>query len=164
VTTPAISGSDPLARARDAIGLALGVVAPDAVLFSDGSVRLRNSRNRLSRRAMRRLDQRLARRAASAISAERLVVEATAAVGAELDRARGGTPADGAAQALDALLDVDELSSSMRAQTQAMLLTVLEGEPLLTESALQRLMAARAKARAAGRPPLVADTIRPVGR
>src|SRR6266496_1105040 len=159
MTTPAITAPDAASRARAAVGLALGVLAPEALALGDGRVRL-NAHEQLDRDAVRRLDERLARRAATQVSDEQLVVEAVALLGAELDHARGGvSPVDGATQALDDLLDVPDLSDSMRDETRAMLRTVLEGNELTTDSALQRLAAERAKDRTEGQPPLVADTV-----
>ncbi len=159
MTTPAITAPDAASRARAAVGLALGVLAPEALALGDGRVRL-NAHEQLDHDAVRRLDERLARRAATQVSDEQLVVEAVALLGAELDHARGGvSPVDGATQALDDLLDVPDLSDSMRDETRAMLRTVLEGNELTTDSALQRLAAERAKDRTEGQPPLVADTV-----
>ncbi|TCO50020.1 hypothetical protein EV646_10291 [Kribbella antiqua] len=148
MTTPAISTSDPRLRARAAIGLALGMIAPDALALSDGRILLANSREQLDQDVVRRLEERLARRRATD---EELVVEAVALLGAELDR--GDSPVDSATQALDTLLDVPELSDSMRAETQRMLRTVLEGNQLTTETSVRRLAAERAEERTEGRTP-----------
>ncbi|TCO50019.1 hypothetical protein EV646_10290 [Kribbella antiqua] len=148
-------------RARSALALALGVLAPEAIALSDGGVRLRDSRDLVARESLQRVEERLARRAAAAqVADERLVAEAVALLGAELDLSRGGaSPVDGATRALDDLLDLPDLSDSMRTEAQAMLRTVLEGNRLTTESAVERLVSERARERREARPPLVAETV-----
>ncbi|HEU4946233.1 MAG TPA: hypothetical protein VFT31_03670 [Kribbella sp.] len=146
-------------RARAALGVALGVVVPEAVALRDGRVRLTGSRDMLETEAMDRLDTRLAELAGRQVSDHRLLAEAVALLGAEIDHARGGSsPVDGATVALDRLLDVPNLPEPTKAEAQAMLRVVLEGNRLTTESAARRLAAERAAERAAQRPPLVADT------
>lgn len=79
------------ARARAALDVALGVVAPDALALADGRVRLTNSRGDvLSREAMERLDTRLSEPSSQQLADERLLAEAVALLGAEIDQARGG--------------------------------------------------------------------------
>ncbi|GAA1572241.1 hypothetical protein GCM10009789_27250 [Kribbella sancticallisti] len=158
MSTPAQAGPAEL-RARAALGVALGVVAPGAIALEDGRVRLTTSSDVLSREAMQRLDERLAVRAAEQLSDERLLAEAVAFLGAEIDHARGGSsPVDGATVALDNFLDVPNLPAETRAEAQTMLRNVLEGNRLTTDVAAQRLAAARVADRARELPPLVADT------
>ncbi|TDO47840.1 hypothetical protein EV643_108154 [Kribbella sp. VKM Ac-2527] len=147
-------------RARAVLGVALGVVAPEAIALQDGRVRLTTSADLLERDAMERLDTRLTELAARQVSDERLVADAVALLGAEVDHARGGSsPADGATAALDQLLDVPNLPQATETEAQALLRNVLETNRLTTESATRRLAAERAAQRAADRPPLVADSI-----
>lgn len=148
------------ARARAALDVALGVVAPDALALADGRVRLTNSRGDvLSREAMERLDTRLSEPSSQQLADERLLAEAVALLGAEIDQARGGnSPVDGATVALDRLLDVPELPAHTQAEAQTMLRGVLEGNELTTASAARRLATERAAERAQQRPPLVATT------
>ncbi|MEU4194052.1 hypothetical protein AB0E69_19280 [Kribbella sp. NPDC026611] len=148
--------SDRQARAQLALGLALGLVAPGAIAVSDGRVRLPDAREYLGRRILRRFGKRLARRADEA-SDQRLIVEAVALLGAEIQRSRGGVPADGATRALDDLLDRPGLSASMRTDSQALLRSVLEGGPQLSESGLERVLSSRPQARAGA--PLIDDSI-----
>src|SRR5689334_21221711 len=98
----------PAERARAALGVALGVVSPEAVALEDGRVRLGGSGELLELAAMDRLDTRLAAMAArDDVTDQRLLVEAVAALGAEVDHSRGGSsPVDGATIALDQLLDL----------------------------------------------------------
>ncbi|GAA1574363.1 hypothetical protein GCM10009804_33910 [Kribbella hippodromi] len=122
------------ARARAALGVALGLLAPDAVARV------------LRRKNLRRLERRLTRRAAGrADTDDRLVAEAVALVGAELSRTRGGSPADGATAALDTLLDLPDLPDPRRAEAEALLQNVLDGNPLSTDADLQRLTSTRAR-------------------
>ncbi|MGW6196512.1 hypothetical protein ACWF0M_10255 [Kribbella sp. NPDC055110] len=157
--TAASTEDSPQARAREALGLAVGVVAPEALALRDGTVRLRHSRERLARKALRRLERRLARRAA-AVGDDRLVAEAVAFVGAELDLVRGGRRADGATAGLDALLDLPELPAAQQTEAQALLRDLLDGNRLETEADLWRLTSARARHEGSNRPfaaDLVAD-------
>ncbi|TWD84383.1 hypothetical protein FB561_5570 [Kribbella amoyensis] len=162
MTTPV---QQPDGRTRAALGVALGVVAPEAMALEDGRVRLSSSRDVLEREAVDRVDGRLAELAAQQVSDERLLAEAVALLGAEIDHARGGSsPVDGATVALDRLLDVPNLSDQAQTEAQALLRVVLENNRLTTDSAIQRLAAERAAAEAAERPPLVADTVEAAGR
>ncbi|TDW22803.1 hypothetical protein EV650_1649 [Kribbella kalugense] len=148
----------PRDRARRALGLAFGVVAPEAIALRDGTLRLRHSRDRLAAKVLRRLVRRLTRRADTDVTDDRLFAEALAFVGAELDRARGGSRADGATRALDTLLDLPGLPATQRAETQALLQDVLDGNELATDADLRRLTNVRARRRTTGRP-LAADLI-----
>jgi hypothetical protein len=160
MTTPAVPGVDPVARAHAALGVALGVVVPEAIALSDGRVRLTGPRDVLSRQAMARLEERLSRRPAEQLSDLRLLTEAIALLGAEIDHARGGSsPVDGATLALDRLLDVPNLAPETEAEAQAMLRGVLEGNAITTPTAARRLAAERAAEQARHRPPLVTDTV-----
>ena len=150
----------PRVRARHALGLAIGLIAPEAIALRDGTLRLRHSRERPARTALRRLERRLERRAA-AVGDDRLVAEAVAFVGAELDRARGGNPSDGATAALDALLDLPALPEPQVREAQALLQHVLDGNHLESESDLRRLSSTRARRTGRNRPfaeDLVANT------
>ncbi|MGW7685962.1 hypothetical protein ACWGID_34775 [Kribbella sp. NPDC054772] len=151
MTSAVSTEGSPQARARRALGLAFGVVAPDALALRDGTIRLRNSRDRLARKALRRLERRLARRAA-AVTDDRLLAEAVAFVGAELDRVRGGAPADGATEALDALLDLPGLPAEQETEARALLQDVLDGNRLDSEADLRRLTSVRAPQDGLGRP------------
>lgn len=158
MTTAVSPEAGPRDRARRALGLAFGVVAPDAVALRDGTLRLRHSRDRLAAKVLRRLERRLTRRAGADVTNDRLFAEAVAFVGAELDRARGGSRADGATRALDGLLDLPGLPATQRAETQALLQDVLDGNDLATDADLRRLTNVRARRRVPGRP-LAADLI-----
>ncbi|MFF0341131.1 hypothetical protein [Kribbella sp. NPDC004875] len=158
MTSAVSTEGSPQSRARRALGLAFGVVAPDALALRDGTVRLRDSRERLARKALRRLERRLARRAAD-VSDDRLLAEAVAFVGAELDRNRGGAPADGATAALDSLLDLPGLPAEQESEARALLQDVLDGNRLDTEADLRRLATARAPQDGLGRP-FAADLVR----
>jgi hypothetical protein len=159
LTSAASTENSPQVRAREALGLAVGVLAPEALALRDGTLRLRHSRERLARKVFRRLERRLARRAA-AVGDDRLVAEAVAFVGAELDLVRGGTAADGATAGLDALLDLPELPAAQEGEAQALLRDLLDGNRLETEADLRRLTRARARQEGSNRPfaaDLVAD-------
>ncbi|MER7247725.1 hypothetical protein [Kribbella sp. NPDC000426] len=156
MTSAAIT-EDPQGRARRALGVAFGIAAPEAIALRDGTFRLRHSRERLARKMLRRLERRLTRRAGE-ITDDRLVAEAVALVGAEVDRVRGGSRADGATRALDALLDLPGLPEAQRAETQALLQDVLDGNQLATDSDLRRLTNVRARRHSPGRP-LAADLL-----
>ncbi|GAA2832145.1 hypothetical protein [Kribbella solani] len=141
------------ARAREALGAALGLLAPEAIALRDGSLRLSHSSERLAGKTLRRLERRLTRRAAgSADTDDRLVGEAVAFLGAELSRARGGSPADGATAALDTLLDLPSLPELRRAEAEVLLENVLGGNPLTTDADLQRLTNARGRRPGTHRP------------
>ncbi|TDW76335.1 hypothetical protein [Kribbella pratensis] len=157
MTSAAITEDDPQGRARQALGVAFGIAAPEAIALRDGTFRLRHSRERFARKMLRRLERRLARRAGD-IADDRLVAEAVALVGAEVDRVRGGSRADGATRALDTLLDLPGLPESQRAETQALLQDVLDGNQLTTDADLRRLTNVRARRHSPGRP-LATDLI-----
>jgi hypothetical protein len=153
VTTPP---ADPAERARAALGVALGVIAPEAIPLQDGRVRLTGSRDLLSGDVLDTIDARLTRRAADHVTQDRLLAEAVAMLGTELSRARGGTyPADGATAALDALLDVPDLPQESRVEAEALLRVVLEGNAEVSDSAAARLAARAAEQRT----PRVADLL-----
>ncbi|MDX6291942.1 MAG: hypothetical protein QOH50_1017 [Kribbellaceae bacterium] len=142
MTTPAVPVVDPITRARAVLGLALAVVAPEAIPLKDGSVRLTSARDLLAADVMDQLGARLAGRAADRASDDRILAEAVALLGSEITRARGGaSPADGATAALDALLDVPDLPPESRAEAAATLRGVLEGSAETSESAAERLAA-----------------------
>ncbi|NUR96737.1 MAG: hypothetical protein HOV67_15945, partial [Kribbellaceae bacterium] len=153
MTTAAIGDSPPAlaqARARRMLGLAFGIVAPDAVALRNGKLRVADAQ--VSARTLRQLERRLARRAATDVTDDRLLAEAVAFAGAELDRTRGGIPADGATTALDSLLDLPALPDAQQADAQALLQDLLDGNPLTTDSDLSRLTKARTR-RPGERPP-----------
>lgn len=120
LTTPTLSAADPTARAQWAAGNALGILHPSAVPLRDGRVRLTTRDDLLSARAMRAIEELLARRAADQISDDRLLAEAVAAVGSEVALARGELPARGAVDALDRYLRVPGLEQSRRAEADAL--------------------------------------------
>jgi hypothetical protein len=126
------------ARAREALGIALGVVAPAGVGLRDGSFRL-DARQALPAEVVNALDRRLSRRAADRASDERLLAESVALVGAEIARNRGLEPADGAIAALDRLLHVPGLQQARRDEADAMLRIVLESAAPYSETAAARL-------------------------
>ncbi|GAB3822281.1 hypothetical protein [Kribbella italica] len=146
----------PAERARAALGVALGVVSPEAVALDDGRVRLSNSGELLELSAVERLDTRLEAMAGREdVTDQRLLVEAVAALGAEVDHSRGGSsPVDGATIALDQLLDLPDAAEDVQDEARTVLRNVLESNQLSTETAVRRLAAERAAERA----PLVADT------
>ncbi|GAA1126960.1 hypothetical protein GCM10009630_26000 [Kribbella jejuensis] len=150
----AIDGEGPpalaRARARRVLGLAFGIVAPEAVALRNGKLRVAD--RQLPARALRQLERRLARRAGTDVTDDRLLAEAVAFAGAELGRVRDGSPADGATAALDALLDLPALPDTQQAETQALLQDLLDGNPLTTDADLRRLTKARAR-RPTERPP-----------
>ncbi len=151
MTSAAGTENDSRVRAREALGLAVGVVAPEALALRDGTLRLRHSRERLARKALRRLERRLARRA-TAVGDDRLFAEAVAFVGAQLERTRGGRAADGATGGLDALLDLPGLSAVQQREAQALLQDLLDGNRLESEADLRRLTSARARHESSNRP------------
>ncbi|TDU86509.1 hypothetical protein EV138_0018 [Kribbella voronezhensis] len=156
MTTPAIRAAAPADRAHAALGTALGVVAPEALLLQDGGVRLTGDRDVLGADAMGRLVERLTARAADQASDDRILAEATALLGAEITRARGGRfPADGSTAALDALLDVPDLGAGSRQEAEILLRGVLEGSADTSDSAAARL----AELTARERRPLPADVV-----
>ncbi|MEU8221698.1 hypothetical protein [Kribbella sp. NPDC048915] len=160
MTTTASTGDTPRVRARRALGLAVGMVAPDAIVLENGALRLGHSRERLGRKALRRLERRLERRA-GIVDDDRLIAEAVAFVGAEVDRARGGNAVDGATGGLDALLDLPGLPARQRSEGNALLRDLLDGNRLETDADLRRLTRARARQESSGHPAtadLVADT------
>ncbi|MFF0268431.1 hypothetical protein [Kribbella sp. NPDC004536] len=138
------------ARARRVLGAAFGIVAPEAVALRNGKLRVADTR--LPARALRQLERRLARRAATDVTDDRLLAEAVAFAGAELDRNRGGSPADGATAALDSLLDLPSLPATQQAETEALLQDLLDGNPLASDADLRRLTTARTR-RPGERPP-----------
>ncbi|GAB2615991.1 hypothetical protein GCM10027269_85590 [Kribbella endophytica] len=146
----------PAERARAALGVALGVVSPEAVALDDGRVRLGGAGELLEHAAMDRLDTRLAAMAGREnITDQRLLVEAVAALGAEVDHSRGGSsPVDGATVALDQLLDLPDAAEDVQDEARTVLRNVLETNQLTTDTAVRRLAAERAAERA----PLLADT------
>jgi len=73
LTTPTLSAADPTTRAQWAVGNALGILYPSAVPLRDGRVRLTTRDDLLSARAMRAIEELLARRAADRISEDRLL-------------------------------------------------------------------------------------------
>ncbi|WP_410792443.1 hypothetical protein [Kribbella sp. C-35] len=151
MTSAAGTENDPRVRARQALGLAVGVVAPEAIALQAGGLRLGHSRERLARKALRRLERRLARRA-TAVGDDRLVAEAVAFVGAQLERVRGGSAADGATGGLDALLDLPGLPAVQQREAQALLQDLLDGNRLESEADLRRLTSARARQEGSNRP------------
>ncbi|QNE22516.1 hypothetical protein F1D05_37220 [Kribbella qitaiheensis] len=156
MTTPVIPAVEPADRAHAALGTALGVVAPEALLLKDGGVRLTGDRDVLGAEAMGRLVERLTARAADQASDDRILAEATALLGAEITRARGGrVPADGSTAALDALLDVPDLSARGRREAEVLLRGVLEGSADTSDSAAARL----AELTARERRPQTADVV-----
>ncbi|TWD84387.1 hypothetical protein FB561_5574 [Kribbella amoyensis] len=155
----AISGDDPRVRARATLELALGFLAPAAIVLQDGSVRLRDAEDRLDRKVVRRLDRRLKARARAGVTDDRLAVEAIAYFGAEIERARGGRRADGATTALDRLLDRRDLSAAQRAESQALLREVLTGNTLTSWPELKQFMDAQAAPPSTERRSLAADIL-----
>ncbi|MDX6263977.1 MAG: hypothetical protein QOH84_5665, partial [Kribbellaceae bacterium] len=128
------------ARAREALGIAFGVIAPSGVRLRDGSFRL-DAHQALSADVVNALDKRLSRRAADRASDERLLAESVALVGAEVARNRELEPADGAIAALDRLLHVPGLQQARRDEADAMLRVVLESAAPRSEIAAARLAA-----------------------
>ncbi|HWD81837.1 MAG TPA: hypothetical protein VG497_23235, partial [Kribbella sp.] len=159
MTTAAITEDDPRAlaqaRARRVLGSAFGIVAPEVVALRNG--RLWVAGGYLPARALRQLERRLARRAATSVTDDRLLAEAVAFVGAELGRLRGGSPADGATAALDSFLDLPDLPAPQQAESRALLEDLLDGNPLTADADLRRLTKARARRR--GERPLAARLI-----
>ncbi|GAA0945989.1 hypothetical protein GCM10009554_41350 [Kribbella koreensis] len=128
------------ARAREALGIAFGVIAPSGVRLRDGSFRL-DAAETLPAGVVDDLDKRLNRRAADRASDERLLAESVALVGAEVARNRELDPADGAIAALDRLLHVPGLQQARRDEAGAMLRIVLESAAPYSETAAARLAA-----------------------
>ncbi|MEV6414911.1 hypothetical protein [Kribbella sp. NPDC051718] len=128
------------ARAREALGIAFGVIAPSGVRLRDGSFRL-DAGEALPADVVNALDKRLSRRAADRASDERLLAESVALVGAEVARNRELDPADGAIAALDRLLHVPGLQQARRDEGDAMLRIVLESAAPYSETAAARLAA-----------------------
>lgn len=131
-------GSPAELRAREALGIAFGVVAPSGVRLRDGSFRL-DAQEELPPAVVTALDARLSRRAADGASDERLLAEAVARAGAEIAQNRGLDPADGATAALDRLLHVPGLQPARREEADAMLRFVLESAAPESEAAAARL-------------------------
>ncbi|WP_460662088.1 hypothetical protein [Kribbella swartbergensis] len=121
LTTPVVTAPDPVARARAAIGTALGIVAPTAVPLRDGRVWLTSGQDVLPAHVVRALETQFQQRAADRTSDERMLAEAVALVGAEIARARGESPEAGATNALDRLLHTPGLDQSRRIEGEAML-------------------------------------------
>ncbi|WP_433157544.1 hypothetical protein [Kribbella sp. CA-247076] len=121
LTTPGVTAPDPVARARAAIGTALGIVSPAAVPLRDGRIWLTSRRDALPARIVRALEEQLGRRAADKVSDERMLAEAVAVLGAEIARVRGESPETGATDALDRLLHSPGLDQSRRVEAEAML-------------------------------------------
>ncbi|WBQ01807.1 hypothetical protein [Kribbella sp. CA-293567] len=137
------------ARAREALGIALGVVAPSGVRLRDGRFRL-DAKEVLPAEAVTGLDTRLRRRAADRASDERLLAESVALVGAEIARIRGLEPADGAIAALDRLLHIPGLQEARRVEAEAMLRSVLESAAVHSETAAARLATLPGQSRQVG--------------
>ncbi|WP_328324159.1 hypothetical protein OHA70_32590 [Kribbella sp. NBC_00382] len=154
--TPA-QGDLAAARARHALGLAFGVVAPSGVRLRDGSFRL-DAHEALPSEVVDALDGRLSRRAADRASDERLLAESVALVGAEVARNRDLEPADGAIAALDRLLHVPGLEQVRRDEADAMLRIVLESAAPRSEAAAARLAALPDQSQPARPTELVAAT------
>lgn len=147
MSTPA-QGDQAVARAREALGIALGVAAPTGVRLRDGSFRL-DAQEVLPAGVVRSLDERLSRRSADQASDERLLAESVALVGAEIARNRGLDPADGATAALDRLLHVPGLQQTRRTEAEATLRSVLESAAGRSEAAAMRLAAMPDESRSA---------------
>ncbi|RZT17663.1 hypothetical protein EV649_5220 [Kribbella sp. VKM Ac-2569] len=127
LTTPTLSATDPTARARWAVGNALGILHPSAVPLRDGRVRLTTPDDMLAARVMRAIEELLDRRAADRAGDDRLLAEAVSVIGTEVARARGELPARGAVDALDRYLRVPGLDQSRRTEADAMLRVALSG-------------------------------------
>lgn len=141
MTTPATSAPDSAARARVAIGTALGIVSPSAVPLRDGSIWLTSRQDVLPAHIVRAMDEQLRRRATDHASDERILAEAVAVLGAEIARARGSSPAEGATTALDRLLHVPGLDQSRRTEAEATLRFVLRQAAQESPEAAARLAA-----------------------
>ncbi|WP_020384802.1 hypothetical protein [Kribbella catacumbae] len=161
MSTPA-QGDLAVARAREALGTAFGVVAPAGVRLRDGSFRL-DAQEVLPAQVVNTLDERLSRRAADRASDERLLAESVALVGAEVARNRGLDPADGATAALDRLLHVPGLQQAHRVEADAMLRSVLESAAPRSEAAAARLATLPDESRTA-RPTHLVSTARQIRR
>ncbi|TCC04979.1 hypothetical protein [Kribbella soli] len=127
LTTTTLSATDPTARARSAVGNALGILHPSAVQLRDGRVRLTTPDDMLAARVMRAIEELLHRRAADRAGDDRLLAEAVSVIGTEVARARGELPARGAVDALDRYLRVPGLDQSRRTEADAMLRVALSG-------------------------------------
>ncbi|HEY3515102.1 MAG TPA: hypothetical protein VGL36_38340 [Kribbella sp.] len=139
LTTPTLSAADATARARWAVGSALGILHPSAVPLRNGRVRLTTREDVLDAQVLRSLQQHLTRRAADRVVEDRLLAESVAILGAEIARARGQEPARGATDALDRYLGGPGLSPSRRAEAEAMLLVALGGAAAHDPQAAERL-------------------------
>ncbi|TCC37617.1 hypothetical protein [Kribbella speibonae] len=146
LTTTTLSATEPTARARWAVGNALGILHPSAVPLRDGRIRLTTRDDVLAARVLRAIEELLARRAADRVSDDRLLAESVSVIGSEVARARGELPARGAVDALDRYLRVPGLDETRRTEADAMLRVALSGAaPDDPESAarLTRLTAPR---------------------
>ncbi|TDD26118.1 hypothetical protein E1218_13635 [Kribbella turkmenica] len=139
LTTPGVTAPDPAARARAAIGTALGIVSPAAVPLRDGRVWLTSRQDVLPARVVRALAEQLGRRAADKITDERMLAEAVAVLGAEIARTRGEPPETGATDALDRLLRTPGLDRSRQVEAEAMLRLALRLAAQESEDAAARL-------------------------
>ncbi|MEU4389763.1 hypothetical protein [Kribbella sp. NPDC023855] len=157
MSTPAQGGDQAVARAREALGIALGVAAPTGVRLRDGSFRL-DAREALPAEVLDSLDERLTRRAADQASDDRLLAEAVALVGADIARNRGLDPSEGATAALDRLLHVPGLQQARRTEAEATLRGVLENAARRSEVAAARLAAMPDETRSASLGQLVSAT------
>ena len=128
-------------RAREALGIAVGIVEPSAVRLRNGDLRLSSSRDVLPAQVVSALESRLILRARDRARDERLLAEAVAVLGAEIARTRDQEPADGATSALDRLLHVPNLSAERRDEGDALLRTVLQNAAQHSEPAAARLAA-----------------------
>lgn len=156
MSTPA-QGDQAVARAREALGIALGVAAPRGIRLRDGSFRL-DAQEALPAGVVDSLDERLTRRAADQASDDRLLAEAVAMVGADIARNRGLDPSEGATAALDRLLHVPGLQQSRRTEAEATLRGVLENAARRSDAAAARLAAMPDESRSATPGQLVAAT------
>jgi hypothetical protein len=136
---PAGQPAAPRERARETLGIALGIVTPAAVPLRDGSVRLTDARDVLPAEIVTAMVTQLSRRAADHASDERILAEAVAVLGAEIARTRGDSPTDGATAALDRLLHVPGLAEPRRDEGEAMLRVVLESGAQESQAAAARL-------------------------
>ncbi|MEU8221695.1 hypothetical protein [Kribbella sp. NPDC048915] len=148
LTTPTLSATDPVQRARSAFGVALGILYPSAVPLRDARVRLTRDET-LAARAVRAIETLLTGRARDRVNDDRLLAEAVALVGTEAARARGELPARGATEALDRYLRVPGLDQSRRTEADAMLRVALSSAAPDDPAAAARLEQLRQPQRAA---------------
>ena len=102
-TNPAVAHTD---TAHRALTEARQIVAPDALLLQDGSVRLTDRTGRtihIPEDVLRQVEHRLTGRAADGATVERLRAEAAAWLGAEIARSGHQPPVEGALDALQRL-------------------------------------------------------------